>query len=147
MESSTRVRVLVVAHKTAATPALIEAVRERAERGPATFTLLVPNPAHGLHAVVDPEDLEDNEGQAMLELAIPLLEEAAGAPVEGLVGVYSRPRDRVVLVVYEATLDGEPRPTPEAPEIRAFAPGDVPWDELAFWSTEQALRDLLGDDA
>jgi len=20
----------------------------------------------------------------------------------------------------------------------------VPWDELAFWSTEQALRDLLG---
>jgi hypothetical protein len=86
MESSTRVRVLVVAHKTAATPALIEAVRERAERGPATFTLLVPNPAHGLHAVVDPEDLEDNEGQAMLELAIPLLEEAAGAPVEGLVG-------------------------------------------------------------
>jgi ADP-ribose pyrophosphatase YjhB (NUDIX family) len=65
----------------------------------------------------------------------------------GLVGVYSRPRDRVVLVVYAATLDGEPRPTPEAPEIRAFAPGDVPWDELAFWSTEQALRDLLGGDA
>jgi len=65
----------------------------------------------------------------------------------GLVGVYSRPRDRVVLVVYAATLDGEPRPTSEAPEIRAFAPGDVPWDELAFWSTEQALRDLLGDDA
>ena len=86
MESSTRARVLVVAHKTAATPALIEAVRERAARGPAVFTLLVPNPAHGLHAVVDPEDLEDSEGHAVLELAIPLLEEAAGAPVEGLVG-------------------------------------------------------------
>jgi hypothetical protein len=86
MESSTRARVLVVAHKTAATPALIEAVRERAARGPAVFTLLVPNPAHGLHAVVDPEDLEDSEGQAVLELAIPLLEEAAGGPVEGLVG-------------------------------------------------------------
>ena len=86
MESSTRARVLVVAHKTAATPALIEAVRERAARGPAVFTLLVPNPAHGLHAVVDPEDLEDSEGLAVLELAIPLLVEAAGAPVEGLVG-------------------------------------------------------------
>jgi hypothetical protein len=86
MESSTRARVLVVAHKTAATPALIEAVRERAARGPAVFTLLVPNPAHGLHAVVDPEDLEDSEGHAVLELAIPLLEEAAGGPVEGLVG-------------------------------------------------------------
>jgi ADP-ribose pyrophosphatase YjhB (NUDIX family) len=64
----------------------------------------------------------------------------------GLIGVYSRPRDRVVLVVYEATLDGDPRPTPEAPEIRAFAPGELPWDELAFWSTEQALRDLLDGD-
>ena len=49
-------RVLVVANKTAATPALIEAVRERAARGPAKFTLLVPNAAHGLHKLVDPED-------------------------------------------------------------------------------------------
>jgi hypothetical protein len=86
MESSAPARVLVVAHKTAATPALIEAVRERAARGPATFTLLVPNPAHGLHAIVDPEDQEEGEGQQVLELAIPLLEEAAGGPVEGLVG-------------------------------------------------------------
>ena len=86
MESSTPARVLVVAHKTAATPALIEAVRERAARGPAKFTLLVPNPAHGLHVVVDPEDVEESEGQQVLELAIPLLEEAAGGPVEGLVG-------------------------------------------------------------
>jgi hypothetical protein len=86
MESSTPARVLVVAHKTAATPALIEAVRERAARGPAKFTLLVPNPAHGLHVVVDPEDVEDSEGKQVLELAIPLLEEAAGSPVEGMVG-------------------------------------------------------------
>ena len=86
MESSTPARVLVVAHKTAATPALIEAVRERAGRGPAKFTLLVPNPAHGLHVVVDPEDVEDSEGKQVLELAIPLLEEAAGGRVEGLVG-------------------------------------------------------------
>jgi hypothetical protein len=86
MESSAPARVLVVAHKTAATPALIEAVRERAARGPAKFTLLVPNPAHGLHAVVDPEDVEQSEGEQVLELAIPLLEEAAGGPVEGMVG-------------------------------------------------------------
>jgi hypothetical protein len=86
MESSAPARVLVVAHKTAATPALLEAVRERAARGSATFTLLVPNAAHGLHALIDPEDQEQNEAQQVLELAIPLLEEAAGAPVEGLVG-------------------------------------------------------------
>ena len=64
--------------------------------------------------------------------------------ITGLVGVYSRPEDRVVLVVFDATLTGEPRVTPEATEVRAFAPDDLPWDELAFWSTEQALRDLLG---
>jgi hypothetical protein len=86
MESSTPARVLVVAYKTAATPALIDAVRERAARSPATFTLLVPNPAHGLQAVMDPEDVEHTEGEQVLELALPLLEDAAGAPVEGIVG-------------------------------------------------------------
>jgi hypothetical protein len=87
MESSTSpTRVLVVAHRTAATPALIEAVRERAARGPATFTLLVPTPAHGLHRVVDPEDQEESEAQTVLDLALPLLEEAAGSHVDGMIG-------------------------------------------------------------
>src|SRR5690349_10188119 len=86
MESSAPTRVLVVAHKTAATPALLEAVRERAARGSATFTLLVPNSAHGLHVVVDPEDQAESEAQQVLELAVPLLEEAVGGPVEGIVG-------------------------------------------------------------
>jgi len=83
------IRVLIVAHKTAATPALIEAVRERAARGPAKFTLLVPNPTHGLDRLTDPEDVPDDEGRQVLALALPLLEEAAGGPVEGMVGVPS----------------------------------------------------------
>jgi hypothetical protein len=83
---SSPTRVLVVAHRTAATPALLDAVRERAARGPTAFTLLVPNVAHGLHRVVDAEDQDQDEAQAVLELALPLLEEAAGAPVEGMVG-------------------------------------------------------------
>jgi hypothetical protein len=86
MESATPARVLIVAHKTAATPGLIEAVRARASRGPATFTLLVPRPAHGLHRVVDPEDQEDDESRGVLDTALPLLSEAAGAQVEGLLG-------------------------------------------------------------
>jgi hypothetical protein len=86
MESSTSARVLVVAHKTAATPALLDAVRERAARGPAEFTLLVPNSAHGLHKVVDPEDTEAGEANQVLELALPLLEQAAGSHVEGMIG-------------------------------------------------------------
>jgi hypothetical protein len=87
MESSTSpTRVLVVAHRTAATPALIGAVRERAARGPASFTLLVPNSAHGLHRVVDPEDQTAGEAQTVLDLALPLLEDAAGGTVEGMIG-------------------------------------------------------------
>ena len=86
-EDSSPARVLVVANRTAATPALIAAVRERAQRSPAAFTLLIPNPAHGLHKVVDPEDQEQSEAEGTLELAIPLLEQAAGGPVEGMIGV------------------------------------------------------------
>jgi hypothetical protein len=80
-------RVLVVANKTAATPSLIECVRERAARGSCEFTLLVPNATHGLHKVVDPEDQSQNEAETVIELAIPLLEEAAGAPVDAMIGV------------------------------------------------------------
>ena len=79
-------RVLIVAHRTAATPALIEEVRDRAGRGACAFTLLVPNPAHGLHKLVDPEDVGEGEARDTLELAIPLLSDAAGSEVKGLVG-------------------------------------------------------------
>src|SRR3954447_2965312 len=87
-------RVLIVAARTAATPALMEAVRERASRGPCTFTLLVPNPTHGLHTVVDPEDQGTGEAQSIIELAQPLLEEAAGGDVDTMVGD-PRPLDAI----------------------------------------------------
>jgi hypothetical protein len=86
MESSAPARVLVVAAKTAATPVLIDAVRERAARGPAVFTLLVPNPTHGLHSVVDPEDQGAGEAEAIVELAVPVLEQAVGASVDHIIG-------------------------------------------------------------
>jgi ADP-ribose pyrophosphatase YjhB (NUDIX family) len=60
-----------------------------------------------------------------------------------LVGVYSRPEDRVVLIVYRARTSGRPRTTAEAVEVRSFAPEAIPWAELAFWSTELALRDAF----
>jgi hypothetical protein len=79
-------RVLVVAHKTAATQALLEAVTERAARGPCSFTLLVPNTAHGLHRIIDPEDQDAGAARAVIDQALPLLEEAAADPVRGIVG-------------------------------------------------------------
>jgi len=85
MESAARV--LVVANKTAATPALLDAVRERAAKGPCEFTLLVPNTTHGLHTVVDPEDQSRGEAETVIELAIPLLEQASGGSVDAMIGV------------------------------------------------------------
>jgi hypothetical protein len=80
-------RVLVVANKTAATPALLDAVRARAAKGSCEFTLLVPNATHGLHKLVDPEDQSESEAETTIELALPLLEEACGSSVDAMVGV------------------------------------------------------------
>jgi len=63
--------------------------------------------------------------------------------VERLVGVYSRPEERVVLIVFLARALGPPHTSPEAVEVRAFGVDELPWDELAFWSTERALRDAF----
>jgi hypothetical protein len=77
MASPASARVLVVAHRTAATPLLLNAVRARARRSACSFTLVVPRPYW---------DPDTDEATATLELAIPLLEEAAGGRVEGVIG-------------------------------------------------------------
>jgi hypothetical protein len=77
MTSAAPTRVLVVAHRTASTPRLLEEVRARAGRSPCAFTLLVPRPYW---------DPDTDEATATLELAIPLLDDAAGGHVEGIVG-------------------------------------------------------------
>ncbi len=63
--------------------------------------------------------------------------------LQRLVGVYSRAEERVVLIVFAATIDDAPQTTPEATEVKAFAPDAIPWDELAFWSTTDALKAYL----
>ena len=80
--SSDEASVLIVANKTAATPALIEAVRERAAAGPARFVLLVPNPDH---LSFDRVGHDVTHGQQVLALSLPLLSAAAGGDVEGRV--------------------------------------------------------------
>lgn len=86
-EAHTPARVLVVANRTAATPSLLDEVRRRAAHGPCRFTLLVPAAAHGIHRAADPEDQGPGEAEGTLELALPVLEEAAGTEVEGRIGV------------------------------------------------------------
>jgi ADP-ribose pyrophosphatase YjhB (NUDIX family) len=69
-------------------------------------------------------------GESVEEAALRETAEELGMAieVERLVGVYSRPEERVVLIVYRA---------------RAIDLDELPWDELAFWSTERALRDAF----
>ena len=86
MESSSPAHVLVVAHKTAATPALLAAIRDRAERGPCWFHLLVPRP----------EGRQGNEeGELVLADALPRMEEAAHRPVDGSVSIRHDPMDAI----------------------------------------------------
>ena len=60
-----------------------------------------------------------------------------------LVGVYSRPDSHIVLIVYAAGTRDRPRTTEEATEVATFTRTQIPWDELAFWSTRDALEDFL----
>ncbi|MCW3048560.1 MAG: hypothetical protein JWO74_2844 [Solirubrobacterales bacterium] len=94
MDTPAHARVLVVANKTAATPALIEAVAERAAAGRATFFLLVPNPDD--HLVFDRNSQDVHAGEQVLALALPLLEEAAGGHVEGRVAASPNAYDDIV---------------------------------------------------
>jgi ADP-ribose pyrophosphatase YjhB (NUDIX family) len=61
-----------------------------------------------------------------------------------LIGAYSRPHAGVVTLVYEATVvGGEALPGAETLEVRGFGPDEIPWPELAFTTTESALRDWV----
>lgn len=99
-QSTGPTRVLVVANRTAATPGLVEAVRKRAARSRCVFTLLIPDVAFAYEGIVDPDDPPGADPEAplieqaagtfdswsVMELAVPLLEEASGHKVRALVG-------------------------------------------------------------
>jgi ADP-ribose pyrophosphatase YjhB (NUDIX family) len=84
---------------------------------------------------------ETVEGAAVREAR----EEAGcGVRLDDLLGIYSYPRQTAVIVVYRGTVvDGVPRALSESLEARTFADDAIPWDELAFHSTQEALRDYL----
>lgn len=86
-------RVLVVTNRTDATPAVIEAVRDRAAEGPAEFFVLVPNPSH---LAFDRNAPNSPAGEETLEQALPLLKEPAGGRVEGRVASSPNAYDDIV---------------------------------------------------
>lgn len=114
MESSVPKRVLIIEHHTPITQALLDAVQERVRQGPCVFTLLVPNPAHGLHKVVDPQDQSANPASAEIERELPALRQAAGGmPVDGMVGdsdPVAAVEDAINLRGFDEIIVSAPRP-------------------------------------
>jgi ADP-ribose pyrophosphatase YjhB (NUDIX family) len=61
-----------------------------------------------------------------------------------ILGLYSRLEAAVVVLAFEAAVvGGEAATSPEALEVRAFAPDDIPWPGIAFKTTYWALRDWM----
>jgi ADP-ribose pyrophosphatase YjhB (NUDIX family) len=88
-----------------------------------------------------------DRGEEVSSAALREVSEETGleARIQDLLGVYSYPGNPLVLIVYTALAQAGPlRPSREALEIRAFAAQDIPWDELGYRSTDQALRQALG---
>jgi ADP-ribose pyrophosphatase YjhB (NUDIX family) len=88
-----------------------------------------------------------DRGEAVLTAALREAREEAGLDIEieRLLNVYSYPGVAPVIIVYVATMTGGTLACDdEGLEVRLFAPGDIPWDELAFRSTHEALREFLG---
>jgi hypothetical protein len=92
MESASRRRVLVVANRTAATPDLLEEVQRLARERPTDFVLLIPDASGG-------------SGDWTLELAVPLIERAAGGPVTGLAAEGEDPVEAIRRTIDEQDVD------------------------------------------
>jgi len=92
MEAPPR-RILVVANRTAATPTLLDEVSRRARDAPISVFLLVPDAPSKDHA------------DWTLELALPLLERAAGAPVNGISAEGEDPLEAIRQVVESGAFD------------------------------------------
>ena len=104
----------------------------------------------------DPEPPEARVAQAPAEVAeriearkVREVREEAGCEVrlDDLLGLYSYPGQIAIIVVYRGTVTaGEPHCLSESLEARTFADDGIPWSDLAFPSTAEALRDFLADE-
>lgn len=87
-----------------------------------------------------------DRGETVHDAAVREFWEEVGLRVTltGILDVYSFPGSPVAVAVYAADVaGGELRVGDEAEDVKAFAPEEIPWDELAFDSTRAALRDYL----
>jgi hypothetical protein len=117
-EPSEPARVLVVTDRTAATPALLDAIRDRAQRGPAQFRVLVPNPAPAEWHPWHPERRDKvAEAERVLMRALVDIQDAADDAVRGRISLrhdamaaieemlHDEPFDEIMLSVAPHTIE------------------------------------------
>jgi 8-oxo-dGTP diphosphatase len=72
--------------------------------------------------------------------------EEAGIEIEvgEIIGLYSYEDQIPVIAVFSGRVTGgEPTPLDETMDVKVFPRDGLPWSEMAFPSTEQALKDYL----
>ncbi|MGH9383766.1 MAG: NUDIX domain-containing protein [Vicinamibacterales bacterium] len=87
-----------------------------------------------------------DRGEDIREAAIREAREEAGLEVrlDRLINVYSYTGRVPVIIVFAATqIGGVLAVDDEGLEAREFEPDEIPWDDLAFRSTREALREYL----
>ena len=88
-----------------------------------------------------------DRGELVQDAAVREAREEAGLQVrlERLINVYSYPGRAPVVIVYAASIvGGTLMVDDEGLEARFFRAEEIPWDDLAFPSTHDALREYLG---
>jgi ADP-ribose pyrophosphatase YjhB (NUDIX family) len=88
-----------------------------------------------------------DRGEEVMMAAVREAREEAGLDVriDRLIGIYSYAGRTPIIIVYAATmLGGELAVDEEGLEAQWFEPSAVPWDDLAFASTREAIREYLG---
>ena len=87
-----------------------------------------------------------DRGEEVQAAAVREAKEEAGLDVriDGLLNIYSYAHRSLIVIVYGATaIGGELCADEECLEARLFDRHEIPWDQLAFHSTRQALREFL----
>jgi len=88
-----------------------------------------------------------DRGEEVVVAAVREAREESGLQVriDRLLNVYSYPGRAPVIIVFVASITGGTLALDdESTEAKFFPPDDIPWDELAFRSTHEALREFLG---
>jgi ADP-ribose pyrophosphatase YjhB (NUDIX family) len=85
-------------------------------------------------------------GETVTDAAVRETWEETGLTVSlaGLLNVYSYPGSPVIIVYRAHVTGGTLTPCPENDQLEWVTPAEIPWTQLAFDSTREALREWVG---